>query len=428
MKTVAFHTLGCKVNQYDSQAMLELFEQAGYESRPFHGKADVYVVNTCVVTGEGERKSLQAVRRALKQNPEAAVVLSGCLAQKEAERLLPLGVRLVLGNQRRGEVVALLHQALEDGVQLAAVDGVSRIPYEPLTVARSEGKTRAVMKIQEGCDRYCTYCIIPYVRGTIRSREPVDISREAERLANAGYQEIVLTGIHLSSYGRDLKDGSGLLEAVRRVAAVEGVRRIRLGSLEPVVVDRAFVEGLTALPKLCPQFHLSLQSGSDSVLSRMRRRYTAAEYLEAVRLLRGAFPDCALTTDVLTGFPGETEEEHRETLRFCRQVGFARMHVFPFSAREGTQAARMPGQLSRAVKDARARELIALNEELARSYRESLLHTQQEVLFETMAGERCQGYSPQYQSVVAAGVSPGEIRRVLLEALCEDGFLGRPVN
>ena len=305
---------------------------------------------------------------------------------------------------------------------------MSRIPFEPLTIQRSEGKTRAVMKIQEGCDRYCAYCIIPYVRGTIRSRPLEAIGQEAARLQQAGYRELVLTGIHLSSYGRDLKDGSSLLDAVQRVAAVPGIRRIRLGSLEPVVVDEAFAKGLAALNKVCPQFHLSLQSGSDSVLKRMRRRYTAAAYLEAVQLLRASFPDCALTTDVLTGFPGETGEEHRETLQFCEAVGFAKMHVFPYSVREGTEAARMPGQLPKQVKDARAAELIALGEGLALRYRERLLGSVQDVLFETLDQGLAQGYSPQYQAVYCQGVKPGDIHRVLLEALHQDGFMGRAIG
>ena len=403
--------------------MLELFLRAGYESRPFDGPADVYVVNTCVVTGEGERKSMQAVRRALRRNPDAEVVLSGCLAQKEAERLLPLGIRLVLGNQRRAEVVTLLEEAVLSDSRIAAVSGITRAAYEPLRVSRSEGHQRAVMKIQEGCDRFCAYCIIPHVRGGIRSRPLADVAAEAGRLAEAGYAEIVLTGIHLSSYGRDLA-GETLLDAIRAAAAPRGIRRVRLSSLEPVAADEAFVRGISGIRKLCPQFHLSLQSGSAGVLRRMRRRYTPQEYLEAARRLQAAFPGCALTTDVLTGFPGETEEEHQETLAFCREVGFARMHVFPFSARAGTPAADMPGQLPKAVKMARARELIALGEELAASYRQGQIGREVDVLFEEPDREGARGYSPAYQSVYARGASPGEIRGVRLVAAEADGFLG----
>ncbi len=423
MKTVAFYTLGCKVNQYDSQAMLELFEQAGYESRPFQEQADVYVVNTCVVTGEGERKSLQAVRRALKQNPQAAVVLSGCLAQKEAEALLPLGVHLVLGNQRRQEVVTLLEEALATDTRIAAVEGLRQVPFEQLSITRTEGHTRAVLKIQEGCDRWCAYCIIPSVRGGIRSRPVDQVAQEAARLAEQGYQEAVLTGIHLSSYGRDLQ-GQTLLDAVAAVAAVPSIRRIRLGSLEPVVATEDFVQALAKEPKVCPQFHLSMQSGSDTVLRRMRRRYTAAEYLAAARRLQSAFPGCALTTDVLCGFPGESEEETNETLAFCREVGFARMHVFPFSPRQGTLAAGMEGQLPRAVKMDRARQLITLGEELAAVYRRSLLGTRQPVLFETAHQQGALGYTPQYVECYAEGAQPGQLADVLLTAEQDDRLTG----
>ncbi len=424
MPTVAFYTLGCKVNQYDSQAMLEQFLSAGYEGRDFHEQADVYVVNSCVVTGTGEKKSLQAVRRAIKQNPSAQVVLAGCLAQKEAEALLPMGLRLVIGNQRRGEVVQLLEEAVSQDTRIAAVDSVLRVPFELLDISWSEGHTRAVMKIQEGCDRYCAYCIIPYVRGGIRSRPVEEIAQEAARLAQAGYPEVVLTGIHLSSYGRDL-GGDTLMDAIRAVAAVPGVRRIRLGSLEPVVATEAFVNELARIPQLCPQFHLSMQSGSDSVLRRMRRRYTAAEYLAAARRLQAAFPGCALTTDVLCGFPGETEEEAAQTLAFCSRVGFARMHVFPFSAREGTEAARMPDQLPRGVKNARAQALIALGEELAHSYRQTLVGTVQEVLFETEEQHGAVGLTPQYVETYAPGAHGGQIARVQLDHVHGQRLIGR---
>ncbi|NLD35134.1 MAG: tRNA (N(6)-L-threonylcarbamoyladenosine(37)-C(2))-methylthiotransferase MtaB [Clostridiales bacterium] len=424
MPTVAFYTLGCKVNQYDSQAMLEQFLSAGYEGRDFHEQADVYVVNSCVVTGTGEKKSLQAVRRAIKQNPSAQVVLAGCLAQKEAEALLPMGLRLVIGNQRRGEVVQLLEEAVAQDTRIAAVDSVLRVPFELLDISWAEGHTRAVMKIQEGCDRYCAYCIIPYVRGGIRSRPVEEIAQEAARLARAGYPEVVLTGIHLSSYGRDL-GGDTLMDAIRAVATVPGVRRIRLGSLEPVVATEAFVNELARIPQLCPQFHLSMQSGSDSVLRRMRRRYTADEYLAAARRLQASFPGCALTTDVLCGFPGETEEEAAQTLAFCREVGFARMHVFPFSAREGTEAARMSGQLTRAVKNERAQALIALGEELAQHYRQTLVGTVQEVLFETEEQQGAIGLTPQYVETYAPGAHGGQIARVQLDHVHGQRLIGR---
>jgi len=423
LKTVAFYTLGCKVNQYDSQAMLEKFLQAGYEARAFHEVADVYVINSCVVTGVGEKKSLQALRRAAKQNPAAQIVLSGCLAQKEADSLLATGARLILGNQRRGDVVQLLQEAIDTGTQLSAVEEVRRVDFEPLHITHSQGRTRAVMKIQEGCDRFCSYCIIPYVRGNIRSRRVEDIQSEAETLARAGYREVVLTGIHLSSYGRDLRESS-LLDAILAAARVPGIARIRLGSLEPVIATEAFVSALKAVRQICPQFHLSLQSGSDSVLHRMRRRYTAREYLASARLLQAAFPGCALTTDVLTGFPGESEEEFRQTLAFCREAGFAKLHVFPFSARAGTPAAQMPGQVPKAVKEARARELIQLGETLGRAYRQTLLGSVQEVLFEEEKNGLASGYTPQYMQVHVQGGEKGKLALVHLQAMQGEGFLG----
>lgn len=423
MNTVAFYTLGCKVNQYDSQAMLELFEQAGYSPRAFSESADVYVINTCVVTGTGEQKSRQAVRRALRRNPAAQVVLSGCLAQKEAEGLFGLGVRLVLGNHRRAEVVTLLEEAVATDTRIAAVDQVQHVPFERLSISRNEGHTRAVMKIQEGCDRWCAYCIIPSVRGGIRSRPVEEIAQEAQRLSDAGYQEVVLTGIHLSSFGRDLQDAA-LLDAVHAAAAPQGIRRVRLGSLEPVIATEVFAQGLAAIGKVCPQFHLSLQSGSDTVLKRMRRRYTGTEYLDAARHLRAAFPGCALTTDVIAGFPGESDEEHRDTIAFLQEAGFAKLHVFPFSAREGTAAAAMPDQLPKAVKDQRARELIRLGEEMNLAYRTSLLHTVQDVLLEEQDGGLWKGHSAQYLPVWCDRGSQGEVVTLLITAIKDDGFLG----
>lgn len=423
MRSVAFHTLGCKVNQYDSQAMLELFQQAGYETRAFTEQADVYVVNTCTVTGTGDKKSLNAVRRALKQNPAAEVVIAGCLAQRDGEKLLSTGARLVIGNARRREVVALLEEAVEKGQRVAAVTDILRVPYEPLQISRHEGHTRAVLKIQEGCDRYCTYCIIPSVRGGIRSRKPEEIRAEAERLAKAGFSELVLTGIHLTSYGRDLEN-KALLDAVR-ACDVPGVLRIRLGSLEPVIVTEAFAEALKQESKVCPQFHLALQSGSDPVLRRMRRRYTTEEFRRSAALLRQAFPHCALTTDVITGFPGETEAEFEETLSFCREIGFARMHVFPYSARQGTPAAQMPQQVPRALREERARRLIALGKELALAYRQEMLGREAEVLAEeTDEAGRSSGYTAEYIPCVFSGGIPGRVQRVRITGLTDEGVEG----
>ena len=410
MKTIAVHTLGCKVNQYDTEAMLELFEAAGYAHVPFEGEADVYLVNTCTVTGTGDQKSLKLIRRLHRERPESDVIVCGCLAQRDADRVLLPGVRLVIGTRQRGQVVSLYEQAAAENRVICAVGGLKDAPFEHLCVNRHEGKTRAVMKIQEGCDRWCAYCVIPAVRGPVRSMPLAQVREEAGRLAKAGYRELIVTGIHLASYGRER--GERLLDAIWAVHDVPGVDRVRLGSLEPVVVTEEFCRALAAMPRLCPQFHLSLQSGCDTVLARMKRRYTAQEYLRAVELLRQYLPGCALTTDVLCGFPGETDEEAAETLRFVERVAFARIHVFPYSRRSGTLADRMPNQVPQAVKNSRARELIALGNKLEASYAKELIGQDAEVLFEQPAGDGlCEGYTKTYVRV-RAQAQPGELKTV----------------
>ena len=428
-RTVAFHTLGCKVNQYDTQAMRERFERAGYRTVDFEQEADVYVVNTCTVTGTGDKKSMQIIRRCHRQNPLAAIVVTGCLAQRAADSLTLPGVRLVLGTQRRGEVVELLEQALAQDCALIAVESLRRAPFEHLTVHAHEGHTRATMKIQEGCDRWCTYCIIPSVRGPIRSRPLDEIRKEAQSLADAGFAEAVLTGIHLTSYGRDLQDGTTLLDAIRAVHEVEGIRRIRLGSLEPVIVTPEFVAGIAALPKVCHQFHLALQSGSDTVLARMHRRYTSGAFLAACDLLRSAFDDCALTTDVMTGFPGETREEFEQTKETCRRAGFSRMHVFPYSEREGTKAAQMPGSVPRHVREERARELIALGRELEQAALAARVGKTEDVLIEEPDGQGAgAGYTGGYMRVHVPGAKEGTIVRVRVTGVRGDELEGEPID
>lgn len=429
MKTVAFHTLGCKVNQYDSQAMLELFEQAGYQPSDFDQPCDVYVVNTCTVTGTGDKKSLQAVRRARRLNPAADIIVCGCMAQRDGEKLLAdTDARLILGTARRAEIVTLLEQAQREHTRLCAVTDVRRAAFEPLLITHQEGRTRATLKIQEGCDRFCTYCIIPYVRGGIRSRSVQDVRDEAARLAQAGYREIVLTGIHLTSYGRDLKNGDTLLSVIRAIHDIAGVERIRLGSLEPVIATADFARALGEMPKLCPQFHLALQSGCDSVLRRMRRRYDTAAFRESAQALRAVFPDCALTTDVMSGFPGETDAEHRQSLDFCREMRFARMHVFPYSEREGTAAATMPDPVPRHIREERARELIALGAGMAEDYRRAQLGTVRRVLFEQCAEGVSVGYTPEYMRCEAPGTVCGQTLPVRMTGLLPEGFSGEIVT
>ena len=425
-QTVAFHTLGCKVNQYDTQAMRERFERAGYTAVEFEDAADVYVVNTCTVTGTGDKKSMQAVRRCHRKNPNADIIVTGCLAQRAADELTLPGVRLVIGTQRRGEVVELLHQARAQECALIAVESLRQAPFEHLTVHAHEGHTRATMKIQEGCDRWCTYCIIPSVRGPIRSRPLEEIREEAESLAAAGFAEAVLTGIHLTSYGRELKDGTTLLDAIRAVHDVEGIARIRIGSLEPVIVTKEFVEGIAQLDKVCHQFHLALQSGSDTVLARMRRRYTSGEFLTACAMLREAFEDCALTTDVMTGFPGETEQEFEETIDTCIAAGFSRMHVFPYSERAGTKAAEMEGSVPRHIREERARELIALGHEMEKAALEARVDKMEDVLIEELDGDgNGVGYTGGYLRVHVPGGKPGTIARVRITGVKGAELIGK---
>ncbi len=414
MRTIATYTLGCKVNQYDTEAMLEAFERAGYTAVPFQDAADVYLINTCTVTGTGDQKSLKTIRRAAREHPDCAIVVCGCLAQREAQRLAAMGnVALVLGVQRRGEVVGLLESALAQNTTINAVAPLNGAGFESLFISRHEGKTRATMKIQEGCDRYCSYCIIPSVRGPVRSMPLDEVAKEAARLGEAGYREIVVTGIHLASYGRGTEHG--LMDAVRAVHAAPGVKRVRLGSLEPMTVTEDFARQASELEGLMRQFHLSLQSGSAAVLKRMHRRYTPEEYLAAAQTLRRYMPDCAVTTDIIVGFPGETEAEFAETLAFVEEAGLARIHVFPYSRRTGTVADRMDGQVDEAVKRDRARRLIELGNQLERRFVSQLLGSVQEVLFETPAGDGlAEGYTGQYVRV-RAKAQPGRIARVRLE-------------
>jgi len=413
MKRIAVHTLGCKVNQYDSEAMLELFEQNGYQAVSIDEEAEVYLVNTCTVTGTGDQKSLKLIRKLGREHPNADIIVAGCLAQRDVEKVTLPGVRVVLGNQRRSEVVKLLDEARKNDAVVSAVGNLKNAPFEYLCVTRHEGKTRAVMKIQEGCDRWCAYCIIPSVRGPVRSMPLEQVRAEAERLAKAGYVELVLTGIHMASYGRE--SGDTLIDAIRAVHDTEGVMRVRLGSLEPVVVTEEFCKALQEMPKVCPQFHLSLQSGSDGVLKRMRRRYTAQEYMDALWRLRDALPGCAITTDVLTGFPGETEEEAQETLEFVEKAAFARIHVFPYSRRAGTVADRMPDQVPQNIKHERAGKLIELGNKLEADYAKELVGSKQQVLFEVETDDGlAEGYTMQYVRV-RAKAQPGELKEIHID-------------
>ena len=380
---VAFYTLGCKVNHYETQAMEELFRAAGHTVVPFDAIADAYVVNTCTVTQIGDKKSRQAISQAHRRNPGAPIVAVGCYAEiaRDAVKALP-GVSLVLGTAGRTEIVPLVEQTVSERVQSPAYPApFERREFEELS-AQHDSRTRATLKVQDGCNSFCSYCVIPFARGALRSRTLESTKRELERLAENGYREVVLTGIQLSAYGVDFEDKPELADLILLADGVPGLTRLRLGSLEPRVITDRFLAVAKDSRTLCPQFHLSLQSGSDTVLARMNRRYTTAQYRDAVERIRAALPDAAITTDVIAGFVGETEAEHEETMRFVETIGFSRIHVFPYSRRRGTKADAMEGHLPRAVKEARTRELIALGERLEEAFVERQIGKTVEVVME----------------------------------------------
>lgn len=387
-KKAALHNLGCKVNAYETEAMQELLEQAGYEIVPFQEKADVYIINTCTVTNMADRKSRQMLHRARKMNPEAVVAACGCYVQEKPDEAADC-VDIVIGNNRKKEIVRILEEYEKSrGVEKKRpgepikdlVDIGHTKEYEELSLSRTAEHTRAYIKVQDGCNQFCSYCIIPYARGRVRSRSKDHVLEEVQALAGAGYQEVVLTGIHLSSYGID--NGEDLLSLILAVHEVEGIRRIRLGSLEPRIITEEFVRTISGLPKMCPHFHLSLQSGCTETLKRMNRRYTAEEYFEKCELLRKYFHEPALTTDVIVGFPGETQEEFEASRAFVDKVDFYETHVFKYSRREGTKAAVMPDQVPEPVKAERSAILLELSKKKQKAYEERLLGTTQEVLIE----------------------------------------------
>ncbi len=376
-KTAALHNLGCKVNAYETEAMRQMLADAGYEIVPFPEPADVYVINTCTVTNIADKKSRQMLHRARKANPDAIVAAVGCYAQMFPKKTAAdSAVDLVIGNNEKHRLVSLLASCRSSVPDINTPDQ----PYEELSVPRPADHTRAFVKVQDGCNRFCSYCVIPYARGRARSRDPEQVLAEVGELAENGYREIVLTGIHVSSYGLD--NGVPLTDLIRRINETDGIRRIRLGSLEPGIITEEFVEELASSDKVCPHFHLSLQSGSDTVLSRMHREYTTADYLEKCDLLRSRYEHPAITTDIIVGFPGETGEEFAETCDFVRRAAFASIHVFPYSRREGTAAAQMNGQVEESVKQERSRALLALAAEQKEAFEDWYKGRRVEVLFE----------------------------------------------
>lgn len=403
MKKVALHNLGCKVNAYETEAMQELLENNGYEIVPFKEGADIYVINTCTVTNMADRKSRQMLHRAKKMNPDAIVVAAGCYVQAKAESgEVDECIDIVIGNNKKKDLIDILEQYENERLQKAVIDINHTKEYEEMHLSKTAEHTRAYIKVQDGCNQFCTYCIIPFARGRVRSRKKEDVIREVTELAENGYKEVVLTGIHLSSYGVDL-EGEDLLSLILAVNEVEGIKRIRLGSLEPRIITEEFAKTIASLEKMCPHFHLSLQSGCNATLRRMNRRYTAEEYFEKCELLRKYFKNPALTTDVIVGFPGETEEEFAESKAFVDKVDFYETHIFKYSKRQGTKAAVMPDQVPEQIKTVRSNELLKLDAKKRAKYEEALIGEEVEVLMEEcvqMDGKTVQvGHTKEYVKI-----------------------------
>ena len=422
-KKVALHNLGCKVNAYEVEAMQQLLEKAGYEIVPFTEGADVYLINTCTVTNIADRKSRQMLHKAKKMNPDAIVVAAGCYAQADTEKLKEdNAVDLILGNNQKTQIVEVLEEyEKEHSKQVQVIEINHTKEYEELSIEQTAEHVRAYIKVQDGCNQFCTYCIIPFARGRVRSRKIADVLREVETLASKGYKEVVLTGIHLSSYGVDFpkEERESLLSLIQAVSKVAGIQRIRLGSLEPRIITEEFLEGIVATGKVCPHFHLSLQSGCNKTLKNMNRRYSAQEYAEKCELIRKYYPAPALTTDVIVGFPMETEEDFEESYEFVKNIHFYETHIFKYSRRHGTKAATMDGQLTEAVKAQRSEKLLELHDIRAKEYEEAMIGKTIELLLEEEIEEDGKmwyvGHSREY---VRAVIEKTEVHQVndLVEA------------
>ena len=422
----AFYTLGCKTNQYETQAMEQLLRQMGHQIGDFEENCDGYVINTCSVTAVADKKNRAIIRRCRRDHPEAIIAVCGCYTQHDPQAAERLGVDVIGGSAGRQEFVDMLLSTAADRQHRQKLDSaLRRREFEILPAGGLEKRTRAMVKVQDGCVNFCSYCIIPYTRGPVRSA-PLDTAVEqCRQLAAQGYREIVITGIEIASWGVDLPgkpDPAVLIEAICQAVPE---CRVRLGSLEPRIVTREFCEKMSKLPNLCPQFHLSMQSGCDSVLQRMKRKYDTARYLQSIQLLKEAFPGCAITTAMIVAFPGETEEEFQQSLAFIRQCGFADMHIFPYSRRPGTPADKMPGQHPNAVKEERSRRAIAVAEEMSRAYRETLVGTVQSVLFEEREEGFYTGHAPNYVKVYVRGEGlHNQVRNVTITEVYQDGVLG----
>lgn len=404
MRKAALHNLGCKVNAYETEAMQKMLEDSGYEIVPFNEYADVYVINTCSVTNMADRKSRQMLHKAKKKNPDAIVVAAGCYVQtKEQEVLDDLAIDIIIGNNMKHELINKINEFDNNrgkGVGIIDIND-SKQEFEELFLEKTAEHTRAFIKVQDGCNQFCSYCIIPYARGRVRSRKISNVLEEVKRLASNGFQEVVLTGIHLSSYGVDCDEN--LLNLIKEVHKIDGISRIRLGSLEPKIVTEEFAKELSKLTKICPHFHLSLQSGCDETLKRMNRKYTTVEYEEGCSILRKYFEHPAITTDVIVGFPGENEEEFEKTQKFLEKIHFYEMHIFKYSKRQGTRAAVMDNQIPEEIKTERSAKLIALGDKMSKEFREYYMNKEKEVLFEELSKvndkEMYTGYTKEYVKV-----------------------------
>ena len=424
---IAFYTLGCKTNQYETQAMERLLLDLGHEIGKFEESCDGYVINTCSVTAVADKKNRAVIRRCRRENPEAVIGVCGCYSQHAPEAVRELGIDVIGGSANREEFVELMLSALRDRTRQESLDvALRRREFEILPAGGLEERTRAMLKVQDGCVNFCTYCIIPYTRGPIRSA-PLDLAVEqARELSRRGYREIVITGIEIAGWGADLPGKPSVVTLIDAVCRAVPQLRVRLGSLEPRIVTEEFCKKLCKLPNLCPQFHLSLQSGCDTVLERMKRKYDTARYYESVCLLEKYFPGCAVTTDMIVAFPGETEEEFQQSLSFIRRCAFADMHIFPYSRRPGTPADKMPGQLGNVTKEARSKAAIAVAEEMSRAYRQSMVGTEQQVLFEETEDGFFTGHAPNYVKVYTRGENlHNRVLPVTVTGLYREGVLAQ---
>ena len=400
---VASFALGCKVNQYESQAVGNLFRERGYILTDIDCSADIYVINTCTVTNLGDKKSRQLIRKCKRLNPDAFIAVMGCYAQVAPDEVFAIeGVNLVLGTNDKSKIVDIIEENFDKNTRMKIVRDIKHEKtFEPLTEGLPEGRTRAYIKIEDGCDRYCSYCIIPYARGPVRSRDMESIEKEAACLAENGFKEVVITGIHIASYGKDTKDAN-LIDVLKRIDSIEGIERIRIGSIEPYIVTEEFVGELKKIEKLCPQFHLSLQSGCDRTLKAMNRRYLSEDYRKALELIRKNIPDSAFTTDIIAGFPGETDQDFDECLEFAREMGFLKIHVFPFSSKKGTKAEKMSPQIPKKIKNERAKRLIEISARSTEDFIGSYIGKTLPVLFEERNEDGLfSGYTKNYIHVLA---------------------------